>query len=81
MDLIPYYQMIHISYDSFNLEQLLEKLETYKQNEIDQLSYISDNQRGFHLYEMSYDEIKKCDKEIKKLKQQLQLLKLSKSDN
>ncbi|UFX99758.1 hypothetical protein QKC54_gp0883 [Megavirus baoshan] len=73
MDLIPYYQMIHISYDSFNLEQLLEKLEIYKQNEIDQLSYISDNQRGFHLYEMSYNEIKKCDKAIKKLKRHINL--------
>ncbi|AGD92854.1 hypothetical protein LBA_00936 [Megavirus lba] len=78
MDLISYYQMTHISYESFNLEQLLEKLETYIKNEVDQLSYISDNQRGFHLYEMSCSEIKKCDKAIIKLKQQINLLNTNK---
>ncbi|AEX61939.1 hypothetical protein CE11_00972 [Megavirus courdo11] len=78
MDLISYYQMTHISYESFNLEQLLEKLETYKKNEVDQLSYISDNQQGFHLYEMSCNEIKRCDKAIIKLKQQIELLNINK---
>ncbi|AVG46614.1 hypothetical protein [Acanthamoeba polyphaga mimivirus] len=78
MDLISYYQMTHKSYESFNLEQLLEKLETYKQNEIDQLSYISDNQRGFHLYEMSCNEIKKCDKAIAKIRREIELLNINK---
>nr|WBF70383.1 putative BTB/POZ domain-containing protein [Megavirus caiporensis] len=78
MNLVSYYQMTHISYESFNLEQLLEKLEIYRQNEIDQLSYISDNQRGFHLYEMSYDEIKKCDKAIAKIKREIELLNVNK---